>query len=258
MTSDTECPAAVDLARETLYRFLAAALRRPDAGLAPAVLDADGRWLLGQAAELVREDAATRPARPGFGELPADELSAAVLLAALPGTPAELQAEFDRVFGLIPPRECTPYETEHHPPDEAFFRAQQMADVAGFYRAFGVRPSATMPEQPDYLPLELEFVALLLTKKRLALADGAAENAHVCEDATRDFVRDHLAWWVPTFCAGLQRRAGGGLYFAVGRLLAAVATADRVRYSVPPPRVPLPSVQAAPAEDEGACAGCAG
>lgn len=268
MTADTETPAAVDLARELLYRFLATALRRPGAGLAPAVLDADGRWLLGQAGELLREDAATRAARPGFGELPADELSLAALLAALPDSPDEHQAEFDRVFGLIPPRECTPYETEHHPPDEAFFRAQQMADVAGFYRAFGVRPSAALPEQPDYLPLELEFVALLLAKKRMALAEldtgaaaadtAVADRARVCDEAAREFLRDHLAWWVPSFCAGLRKRAGGGLYVAVARLLAALVTADRVRYGIPPPRVSLPAAPAPPAEEEGACAGCAG
>lgn len=253
-TCDTDS-AAVELARETLYRYLSAALRRPGPDGASAALDQDGRWLLGEAGELLCEDAATRP---GLGERAAGDLSTTALLAELPASAAEQQAEFDRVFGLIPPRECTPYETEYHPPDEAFFRAQQMADVAGFYRAFGVRPSAAAPEQPDYLPLELEFVALLLTKKRLALADGAEDQARVCEDAARDFVRDHLVWWVPSFCAGVQKRAGGGFYAAVARLLAALVAADRVRYDLPPPRVPLPGVPAAPAEDEGGCGACGG
>ena len=73
-------------------------------------------------------------------------------------------------FGLVLTRECPPYETEYHPSSEPFFRSQEMADVAGFYRAFGLETAQAARERPDYLGLELEFMAFLLLKKRLALA----------------------------------------------------------------------------------------
>ena len=127
-----------------------------------------------------------------------------------------LRAEYDRVFGLVVPKECPPYETEYHPTQETFVRSQQMADIAGFYRAFGIEPAQSSPERPDHLALELEFMAFLLTKKRLALAaveldPEAAEQVSICDRAQRDFFRDHLAWWVPSFAAGLRRKAGGRL-----------------------------------------------
>jgi TorA maturation chaperone TorD len=253
---------ATDLARECLYRFLAATLTDPAADGWGLLLDPDSRRLAAEAAVLLRDEAAAEPAPLGFGELPPDDLDLGPLLAELDRTRPKQTAEYDRVFGLIPARECLPYETEYHATAEPFFRAQQLADVAGFYRAFGLEPARDVPERPDHLALELEFMAFLLMKKRLASAaaggdNEGAERARVCAEAEAAFIRDHLAWWVPSFAAGLRRKASQGFYAALGRVLAALMPLERRRLGVPPPRVPLQAMSPEPPEEQAGCGGCA-
>jgi TorA maturation chaperone TorD len=254
---------ATDLALECVYRFLSSSLTDPAAEGWRLMLDAEAGRLAVEAADLLREEAtAAPPLLLGFGELSADRLDLRPVLEELRRPRTELVAEYDRVFGLVPARECPPYETEYHQTTEPFFRAQQMADVAGFYRAFGLEPSRTSPDRPDHLVLELEFMAFLLMKKRLAQAPGAegeeaGERAAICEQARQEFFRDHLAWWVPAFAAGLRKKAGGGFYAAVAEVLAALIPAERGWLGVEALRAPLqPNVIERPEEQAG-CAGCA-
>lgn len=99
----------------------------------------------------------------------------------------------------------------------------------------------------------------MLLKKRLALADdepGATERAAICEEAQRDFFRDHLAWWAPAFATGLRRKSGGGFYASVGAVLAAFLPLERQRFQVTPPRLPVqPALIERPEEQDG-CTGC--
>jgi TorA maturation chaperone TorD len=251
---------ADDLARECLYRFLAAALtdpRREPFGLA---LDPPSQLAAAAAADLLREEALAAPVPLGFGELPPEALDLADVCAALARPPDELRADYDRVFGLVYARECPPYETEYCPTAEPFYRAQQLADVAGFYRAFGLTGARALPERPDHVANELEFMAVLFLKDRLA-ADRAGPEATdrtaVCAAARAAFFSEHLAWWVPSFTAGLRRKAGDGLYAALGRALAALLPAERGRFGVKAPRAPVrPALIERPEEDAG-CAGCA-
>jgi TorA maturation chaperone TorD len=252
---------AIDLARECLYRFLAAALTDPRANGWELLADPESGAIAARAAELLREEATNEPAALGFGELPPGDLDLAPLLAELGRPRDEQAAEYDRVFGLVPSRECPPYETEYHATAEPFFRAQQLADVAGFYRAFGLEPSRGCPERPDHLALELEFMAFLLMKKRLAARaadgeNGGSDRVQVCADAEANFLRDHLAWWVPSFATGLRRKAGGGPYAALGRVLAALMPIERLRYGVASPRLPLRAAPIEPPEEQSGCSAC--
>lgn len=248
---------AIDLAREGLYRFLAAALRVPGSLGWRTVLDPHSQRLAREAADLLREEA--DPVPLGFGELPPRDLDLAPVFAALPGSPEEFADEHRRVFGLVYTGECSPYETEYHRNGDPFFGAQQMADVAGFYRAFGLETSPALADRPDHIALELEFLAFLLLKRRLALDSTdpeAAEHVAVCDQALRSFFREHLSWWLPSFATALGRRAGEGFYAAVGRVLAALLPTERGRLGVPAPRLPLQPARAEESEAEG-CAGCA-
>jgi TorA maturation chaperone TorD len=255
-------PLAIDLARECLYRYLAAALGDPRGENWALVLDPRNQQLAGQAAELLAAEAEATSGPLGLGELPPACLTLQPLREELRRTGGDLVAEYDRVFGLVPARECPPYETEYHTASETFFRSQQLADVAGCYRAFGLEPSALTPERPDHLALELEFMAFVLLKKRLALAasgeGAAAERASVCDEAQRNFFRDHLSWWVPAFATGLRRKAGAGYYAAAGAVLAALMAVERGRLDIPAPRLPVQATLIERPEERAGCAGCAG
>lgn len=247
---------AVDVARECVYRFLAAALSDPRTESFQIALSGESQSLVRAAASLLQEEVGT-PAL-GFGELPPEQLDPGPLLGEFAQPLETLRAEYDRLFGLVLSRECPPYEMEYHPAGDTFFHSQQLADVAGFYNAFGLQTSRTPPERVDHLAQELEFMAIVLLKKRLALDAASsnpesAEQAAVCEDAERDFFRDHLAWWLPSFSLGLRRRAETGPYVALARMLAAFNPVERQHFGIDPPRVPLQPVPIERPEEQAGC-----
>jgi TorA maturation chaperone TorD len=261
---DTETVAeetVVLLARGCLYRFLAVALSDPYTSDVGLVLEPNNQQLVRSAADLLREEANESPVPLGFGELPLPQFDLAPFQAELRLSLEELRAEHDRVFGLVLSRECPPYETEYYSSAEPFFRAQQLADIAGFYRAFGLETAQAARERPDHLALELEFMAFLLRKEQLALASAGAnaaatEQAGVCTDAQQSFFSDHLAWWVPSFAMGLRRKAERGFYLAVGQVLAAFMPIERARLGVAAPYLPLQAALIERPEDQTGCSGC--
>jgi TorA maturation chaperone TorD len=257
-TPDAE--ALANLACETLSGYLAALLSDPrDDGWALRVLDARHQALAIEAADLLRDEHGRQAIPLGHGELPAEELNLRPVLTELARCKANALDEYLRVFGLVLCRECPPYETEYHPNEDTFFRSQQMADVAGFYRAFGVHPGASRHERPDHVALELEFAALLLRLERLAgVGEAAAEAAQLrdtCRHARAAFVRDHLAWWVPSFSLALRHKAEAGLYERAGRALAALMPIERARLGIEAPSLPI--LRPTPTEPAHACEGCA-
>jgi TorA maturation chaperone TorD len=252
-TQRVDHASAVDLARECLYRFLASALDDPRGGRWGLLADAPSRGLAADAADLLREEWLSSPFALGFGELPAEALDLRPLLAGCARPRGDLAAEYERVFGLVPCRECPPLETEYLTTTEPFFRAQQLADVAGFYRAFGLEPSRDHRERPDHLVLELEFVAILLAKQRLAQGD---DQSAVCGEAATAFLRDHLIWWAPSFAGGLRRKACGTFYPAAANALAALLTFERGRIGLEPPRLPIRATPIEPPEEQAGCASC--
>lgn len=248
---------AHDLAREGLYRFFAGVLSDPRTARYALMREQMQLEWLRAATELLRDEAA--PTELGFGEQPPEELQVEDAWTFLSLERHHRMAEYERVFGLMSCRECPPYETEYQPNNEPFFRSQQMADVAGFYNAFGLVTPPNCSERPDHLPLQLEFMAFLLMKTRLArLSDDQAnwhEQAEICEEAARKFFAEHLAWWVPSFTRGLRHKAGDGLFTELADALAAFITLERQRYGLPSAKLPVrPEADTEP-EEEG-CAGC--
>lgn len=259
MLATTQCVEAdsIDLARECLYRFLASVLSSPGTQPWQLVRDVANQQTALLAAEMLRDESPIPSGPLGFGELPGQEMSLAPVLIHLTRSPEQQLADYEEVFGLISASEFPPYETEYCANNESFFRAQQLADVAGFFRAFGIEPGLKPSDRPDHICLELEFMAFVLLKKRLALVSDdpdRCEQADVCQQAATDFFRDHLAWWVTAFATGLQHKGGHGVYGMVGRFLAAFMAVERIRLGLPAPRFPLQTAAPEPEGEEAACA----
>jgi hypothetical protein len=60
---------------------------------------------------------------------------------------------------------------------------------------------------------------------------------------------------VPSFATGLRRKAGGGFYAALGGL-AVLMPAERLRYGVASPHLPLRVATIEPPEEQAGCAAC--
>ncbi len=260
MTAQPQASAELErlLARELVIRFLALGLSDPHCEPWHALESAENRRLAAQAAAVLRHAAgpwAQEPLAPG--EEPLERLDLEPALAALDAPEFDPREEYHRVFGLVPPKECPPYGTEYHRTREPFFRAQQLADVAGFYRAFGLEVSSRCPDRPDHVSLELEFLALLLAKERLAWQRWGRESsqARVCREAWQAFFRDQVVWWLGAFAQGLARKAGCGFYFHLAQALAAWLGWERRRLGLPPAQLARPqSIE--PPEAQAPCGTC--
>lgn len=256
IAEEREVEAARDLACESLYRGLAAALSNPGSA-AWAMIDDESNLVAARLAmDYLREQYEDVSIPLGFGESAVDRLDVRPLFGEWPVDLESAVAEYVRVFGFAGSRECSPYETEYHPNDEIFFRSQQMADVAGFYRAFGLNVSPERHERADHIALELEFAALLLTKKRLAERESE-EAVMIVQDARRKFLKDHLCWWAPSFTVALRRKAQDGFYESAGAILSALLPLERHRLGIAPPQMPLESHGADQTESSDSCEGCA-
>jgi TorA maturation chaperone TorD len=112
------------------------------------------------------------------------------------GSPSaeELARRWVRWFdlGRVPP-----YEGSNVPPSAGGV-TPRLADIAGFYRAFGV----TVPgNRPDHIVAELEFMALVLRAEAEAVSAGDTGRAAIAADAARAFLRDHLGTWIDAWAA---------------------------------------------------------
>ncbi len=83
---------------------------------------------------------------------------------------------------------------------DPLFQPHRLADLAAFYRAFGLEIAPDAGERHDHLGLELEFLCVLAAKDAYALEyqlDGA--DHALCREAQRKFLREHLGRWTPAF-----------------------------------------------------------
>lgn len=206
------------------------------------------------AASLLRQE--RKESELGPGEMASQKLSPETLFDALDNPSEEIETTYRQLFGLtIISQLCPPCEIEYEPNTELVYRCQRFADVAGFYRAFGVQSSARAGERLDHITAETEFLYLLLAKQVTALQAGNSEGCKVSRDAHREFFREHVGWWIPAFSRLLWHTAPPGFYRELATLTAGLSALERVSLKLPPfktPAVPKPS------EIEEACAECPG
>jgi len=209
----------------------------------------------------------------GIGEMAPAGADVAPLARWLAFDPATRHRAHQAVFGLVISKQCPAYETEYSHTRDATYRAHQMADIAGFFAAFGVAVADDDAERCDHVALELEFVAFLLTKLEHAQDEAGAdrdEHRAICRDALHDFVRHHVAWWMPTFARCLEKRVdqirqmghdalvadAARALAGVGRVLRAWVCVERTMAGVEPnQQVVAPQVDIEP--DAMTCATCA-
>lgn len=91
------------------------------------------------------------------------------------------------------------YESEYGR-NRSISKATELADLAGFYRAFGLEPDG-LPEMPDHFAVELEFYAYLLMKQQLLQDLHDAEGVAIVARARQHFLRDHLGGFAKAMAA---------------------------------------------------------
>ena len=222
MTAVKEASLRGALARAQAYGLLARAFGRPDAELESEVRSGRFGTALDEAlAVLGGDDAATSAGLDGRAS--GDDLS----------------ADFMRLFNPSLEANCPPYETEYTGA-HVFMRAQLLADVAGFYSAFGLKIASSFHERPDHIAAELEFMQVLALKEARALARGERANAGICRRAQARFLKEHLARWLAPYAERLSA-VNHGFYARLASLAGSLAAWDTHRLGVEPEiAAPLP------------------
>ncbi len=167
---------------------------------------------------------------------------------------SHLASEYTRSFGHTLSMECPPYETQYEYP-HIFQQTQALADIAGFYRAFGLEVSNSAGERLDHITVELEFMGFLAYKHAYAMAQHGEEQVEICLDALKKFMKEHLGRWVPTFATQLARKAGEGFYKELAEFTVWWVLKDAKQLGVKPSK--LDETKAARIEpEEDGCLSC--
>ena len=99
------------------------------------------------------------------------------------GEKERLIREYDRLFRA---KDIWLYGTEYISEHE-FQRSNYLADISGFYKAFGVEIKS---DRPDSLEAILEFMHYLIYKEINA---PSTEKAEICLDAQRKFFNEYVS-----------------------------------------------------------------
>jgi DMSO reductase family type II enzyme chaperone len=164
----------------------------------------------------------------------------------------QLQTAHRHAFGLTGSL-C--YETEYGLPHE-FRQSQEMADLSGFYRAFGFTLGGPIHERPDHLSVELEFMHLLALKEAYAANQDMTEQVEICVEAQRKFLQEHLGRWIDLFAHSLTLNAGDSVYSTLARFAADFIKADAAWLGVQPEPPQMGEVKHTPFDPDFSCATC--
>lgn len=132
----------------------------------------------------------------------------------------DLEATYSELFGHAVRGACPLYELEYGQA-EIVQQAGELADIAGFYGAFGLESMPGSMERVDHVAVECEFMSVLCAKQASGMLTSDSEMVDICYDAERTFLREHLARWLPAICRRVAKSDSNGFY---GRL-ALVGTA---------------------------------
>jgi len=167
---------------------------------------------------------------------------------------SDLQAQHRRVFGHTASCECPPYETQYGS-GHIFQQAQEMGDIVGFYRAFGLEVSENSKERLDHISVELEFMHFLSFKETYALENGHGdEKVEICVEAQKEFLKEHLGRWVPFFVKLLSKKAGDGFYKELATLTGDFVSLEKELLGVKPQDIN--KLKPITLEPEGSCFSC--
>ena len=199
MSIATNAPWEMAAARGTIYETLSLAFLYPQAG---------NRELLAQQAA----KAAQAATKGGVTEIA--QASQALALSVASVSHETLLEQYIDLFGHGVSKDCPQYECEY---DEThiFLKSHTLAGLSSFYSAFGVAPNPELRDRLDHISVELEFMQLLATKEAYALVHGHGEDkVHLCQDAQKSFLSDHLAPWIKTFIKRVGRKTEQGTPYA--------------------------------------------
>ena len=118
---------------------------------------------------------------------------------------------------------------------DPLFQPHRLADLAAFYRAFGLEVTSDAGERQDHLCLELEFICVLAAREAYAHEHQLdAEQLGQGRDAQKNFLREHLGRWTPAFTRRLVAATTEPALRALAEFTRAFVESECSRFGVNP------------------------
>lgn len=118
---------------------------------------------------------------------------------------------------------------------DPLFQPHRLADLAAFYRAFGLELAPDSDERHDHLCLELEFMCVLAAKEAYALEHQLdAHELALCREAQKKFLREHLGRWTPAFARRLTGDVTEDALKALAQFTRVFVECECARFAVNP------------------------
>jgi DMSO reductase family type II enzyme chaperone len=164
-----------------------------------------------------------------------------------------LRGAHTRLIGHCPRAGATPYETEWTGSAGEILQYHLLADLCGFYEAFGLALAPECDERADHLALELCFLGFLCVKE--AHAEEQSAELDLVRAAQCSFLEQHLLAWAPAFCARVEREDEAGFHGRAARHLASFLERERERFGLAAPSG-LRELSESQLALEDCCVGC--
>jgi TorA maturation chaperone TorD len=165
-----------------------------------------------------------------------------------------LASAFVRLFGHTTRGLICACETEYGA-DNTFHQPQQLADISGYYLAFGLQAATAADVRADHVACECEFMDFMSRKEAVFLATRAddTETLEVTRDASRTFLRDHLGRFGRAFATRVMVEDPQGFFGILGTTLFELLDEECRRFGIATGTVDLAVRPDVPDETPMAC-----
>jgi DMSO reductase family type II enzyme chaperone len=206
--------------RATIYSALALGFRPPTDETVARIIEPQNAMSLAAAAALIDFDGKRNLVR-GI-----DALASVGRADA-----STLGSSYRALFGHIARGTVTPYETEYG--NEALFQQpQELGDLMGFYRAFGLSVRLERRERADHISCECEFMSFLAMKEAYALEQRDAAMLDDTVKAQKLFLRDHLGRFLATFARQVEHEHPAGFYARLADFCLSFVSQEAERFGI--------------------------
>ncbi|MFT4947604.1 MAG: DMSO reductase family type II enzyme chaperone [Natronomonas sp.] len=168
--------------------------------------------------------------------LDGDVAEAAVAVGAHVDDPDALYEDWGPMFGVEEGHSVSPYELNYLP-GPLVTNVRRLADINGFYEAFGLSVAEDKNDRGDHICFQLEFLSHLCLREARLREAGDDRGVRVVGDAQRQFIEDHVGRWFWRFTDEVGV-SGEGFYAALADTLAALVESEIERFDLDPDWVP--------------------
>jgi TorA maturation chaperone TorD len=128
----------------------------------------------------------------------------------------ELRLEFTNLFVAVSDNAVHLVESAYLNHNPRYDKPAQ--DVQAAYQSLGFKKDSEFFEPEDHLVLEFELMARMCDWTAQALRAKDVGNATAYLSLQKEFLRDHIARWIPELCEDLKRKAKSDFYSSLAYL----------------------------------------